>query len=120
MSNWTQLLLNESEKSDDPIVAKLTVEITNDWKINTSLEKWDKEPENMTEKELEESAKNVIKFFTEDLISRAVRWNIDLWAQENVLRYMIADWIKDCAKLLSMNDDTLKGLISDCKEKEKN
>jgi len=32
---------------------------------------------------------------------------------------MIADWIKDCAKLLSMNDDTFKSLISDCKDKEK-
>jgi len=32
----------------------------------------------MTEKELEKSAENVIKFFTKDLISRAIRWNIDL------------------------------------------
>ena len=117
MSNRTQLLLNKSEESDDPIVARLTVEITNDWKINTSLEKWDKEPENMSEQELEKSAENVIKFFTKDLIARAIRWNIDLWAQENVVRYMIADWIKQWAKMLTMPDEDWEDLISSCKKK---
>lgn len=118
MSNRTQLLLNKKEESDDLVLSKFVIELTKDWKINTSLDRGDKAPEDMTEEELEKSAEVVIRFFKDELISRAIRWNIDLWAKQDVIRLMIANWIKDASKILTMSDEEWNELISNCKKKK--
>ena len=117
MSNRTQLLLNKKEESDDLVLSKFVISLTKNWKVNTELDKGDKAPEDMTEEELEKSAEVVVWFFKDELIWRAIRWNIDLWANKDVIRHMIADWIKQWSKMLCMPDEDWEDLISSCKKK---
>lgn len=119
MSKRTELLLNSKEKDSDLVLSKFVIELSENWSITTSLDKGDKEPEEMTIQELEKSAEVVVNFFKDELITRAIRWNIDLWADKRVIKHMITDWIKQWSKMLTMSDEEWDELISNCKQKGK-
>lgn len=118
MSQRTQLLQNVKEKGDDPVLSKFTIEITQDWKINTSLEAWDIPQSEMTQEQLEESAKWVIEFFKKDLIARAIKWHVDLWAKDIALRVVLNSWINQCSAMLMMKDREFEELIKACKKED--
>lgn len=116
MSQRTQLLQNVKEEGDDPVLSKFTIEITQGGKINTSLEAWDIPQEEMTQEQLEDSAKWVIEFFKKDMIARAVKLHVDLWAQDLALRVVLNSWINQCSKMLMMKDAEFNELIKACKD----
>lgn len=118
MSQRTQLLQNVKEKGDDPVLSKFIIEITQNEKINTSLEAWDIPKEEMTPEQMEDSAKWVIKFLKEDLIARAIKWNVDLWAKDVTLRVILNSWINQCSAMLMMKDREFEELIKACKDNE--
>ena len=119
MSKRTELLLNNKEKDGDMVLSKFVIELSENWSVTTSLDKGDKSPEEMTMQELEKSAEVVVWFFKDDLISRAIRRNIDLWADKKVIKHMITDRIKQWTKMLTMSDEERDELISNCKQKGK-
>lgn len=119
MSNRTKLLLNETEPSDNKILSVLTVRIREDWSISTDLDKWEVDLETADKEILETSAKNVIEFFRNDLIPRAIRWNIDLWAPVKVLKHIIKWRIIESVNLLEMDAEEFNAIIKSCKEKGK-
>lgn len=118
MSNRTQLLLNKSEESDDKVLARITVNLTQNWKIETTLDSWDFQQTEMTEEQQEDAARALVKFFGKDLIARAFKWNADLWASNESLSNILYHYIKDSAQMLMMRDKEFEGLIKACKKED--
>ena len=118
MSNRTELLLNESEKSDDPILARITINLSQRWKIQTTLDAWDYQQSEMTEEQQEDAAKCLVKFFGKDLIARAFKWNVDLWASIESLSNVLYHYIKDSSQMLMMRDKEFETLIKACKKED--
>ena len=118
MSNRTELLLNKSEESDDKVLARVTINLTQKWKINTTLDSWDIQQTEMTEEQQEDTAKALVKFFGKDLIPRAVKLNVDLWAGNHALSNILYNYIKDSAQMLMMRDNEFEVLIKACKKED--
>ena len=118
MSNRTQLLLNKSEESDDKVLARITVNLTQNWKIETTLDSWDFQQTEMTEEQQEDAAIALVKFFGKDLIARAFKWNADLWASNESLSNILYHYIKDSAQMLMMRDKEFEALIKACKNED--
>lgn len=118
MSNRTQLLLNKSEESDDKVLARITINLTQNWKIETTLDSWDFQQTEMTEEQQEDAARALVKFFGKDLIARAFKWNADLWASNESLSNILYHYIKDSAQMLMMRDKEFEALIKACKKED--
>lgn len=118
MSNRTELLLNKTEESDDKVLARITINLTQKWKINTTLDSWDFQQTEMTEEQQEDAARALVKFFGKDLIARAFKWNADLWASNESLSNVLYHYIKDSAQMLMMRDKEFEALIKACKKED--